>query len=287
MSEPEHLREGFVGCAFDAQLGCPVCLGAASREVGRAANINPDLRHDFTLRACTACNHWWIDPIPSQALLDHLYGRASHSVVGVGWATQVKTRLTVPEQAVVAHERSATPGAYFELGVGKGLLFGRFRADGWSCAGVEPGAWAGLCSGSSADEELYRSLADVPSDRAFDVVIALDVLEHVRDPAAMLRRLRELARPGARVYLAFPNCESFRARLAGARWRMVRPLGHVHFFSRASVEALVKSSGLALVDARATDLVEWKRLWAEPWALPAGLVQLAGMGDQWFVRATV
>ena len=42
-------------------------------------------------------------------------------------------------------------------------------------------------------------------DASFDLVIAFQVLEHVRDPEAFLRKARRVARPGARVLIVTPN----------------------------------------------------------------------------------
>ena len=56
-----------------------------------------------------------------------------------------------------------------------------------------------------------------------------DVLEHVEDPLSLVKSIGDLIERGT-VYACFPNSESLRARLSKVRWRMVRPLGHLHFF---------------------------------------------------------
>jgi SAM-dependent methyltransferase len=50
--------------------------------------------------------------------------------------------------------------------------------------------------------DLHGSIEGIPVDDAsFDVVLCLQVLEHVPDPAAALRELRRAVRPGGRVLL--------------------------------------------------------------------------------------
>jgi SAM-dependent methyltransferase len=51
--------------------------------------------------------------------------------------------------------------------------------------------------------DLHGSIDAIPVDDAsFDVVLCLQVLEHVQDPAAAVRELRRVVRPGGRVLLS-------------------------------------------------------------------------------------
>jgi SAM-dependent methyltransferase len=51
--------------------------------------------------------------------------------------------------------------------------------------------------------DLHGSIDSIPVDDAsFDVVLCLQVLEHVPDPAAAVRELRRVVRPGGRVLLS-------------------------------------------------------------------------------------
>lgn len=51
--------------------------------------------------------------------------------------------------------------------------------------------------------DLHGSIDAIPAgDASFDVVLCLQVLEHVPDPAAAVRELRRVVRPGGRVLLS-------------------------------------------------------------------------------------
>jgi Methyltransferase domain len=270
----DNLREGYQGDAFSSQATCPLC-GQGAIFAGRARNIHPEHAVEFSLRRCKNCRHMWIDPLPTQPLLDYLYRQASNSVIGVGWESTKRHLLTLPEQRILAAEKTSIPGRYFELGVGKGLLFERFRSLGWVCLGVEPGDWGAGIPG------VVRSLSDVPEGAA-DVIVAVDVLEHVSDPIGMLKALRSLAGPSTRLYAAFPNHQSFRFLIQKEKWRMVRPLGHVHYFSKRSAVAMFREAGFSVQSARANDL--WERgLVRQPKSLIFGAVQALGLGDQWLI----
>ena len=47
----------------------------------------------------------------------------------------------------------------------------------------------------------------------FDVVLAGDVLEHVRDPGRVLEQARELLAPGGRLIVSVPNFGHWYVRL--------------------------------------------------------------------------
>jgi SAM-dependent methyltransferase len=74
---------------------------------------------------------------------------------------------------------------------------------------------------------------ELPSrvDRQFDAAFALDVFEYVAEPAAALRNLAEILRPGGQLFLTFPN--------------VMPPVGDgITFFrSPQEIEALLESAG--------------------------------------------
>lgn len=92
---------------------------------------------------------------------------------------------------------------------------------------------------------------ELPWDRAsFDVVLAADVLEHLRDARRALRLLRTYARPGATFILSLPNVAhaSIRLALLFGRFRYtesgILDRTHCSLFTFATARQLVDSSGL-------------------------------------------
>jgi 2-polyprenyl-3-methyl-5-hydroxy-6-metoxy-1,4-benzoquinol methylase len=95
-------------------------------------------------------------------------------------------------------------------------------------------------------------LNDHLGDERFDAVLFADVLEHLRDPAAMLRRARPFVAEGGAVVASIPNIAHISVRLAllGGEFRY-RDLGllddtHLHFFTRASIVDLFESAGFVV-----------------------------------------
>jgi SAM-dependent methyltransferase len=258
---------------FNAAPECPICRGG-STVIHAAGNIHPEKPYQFAFRRCHQCGHGWIDPMPSQGLLSHLYSTGSLSVIGA-WGD---SSMTLPEQVCATNELPKGTGTYLELGVGQGHLYRRFVEEGWQCIGIDPGDWARRFPG------VHRRIEEISSDFRADVIAAFDVLEHIPDPIRTLKQLKAAAKPGARLYCATPNVESARARWFKEDWRMVRPMGHVNYYSSKSIRLAMKAAGFEVVKLRATDLCKPH----VPRGLRDGIrvaVEVLGLGDQWSVIA--
>jgi SAM-dependent methyltransferase len=92
-----------------------------------------------------------------------------------------------------------------------------------------------------ADEATLASLGCV------DVVVLLDVIEHLPEPHATLRLAVEHLSLGGLIVLTTGDFASLYARFAGRRWRLMTPPQHLWFFTPASMRRLAAALGLELV----------------------------------------
>jgi len=88
------------------------------------------------------------------------------------------------------------------------------------------------------DEANFAELA------AMDVIVLLDVIEHLPDPAATLKLCARKLNPGGIIVITTGDFASLYARLAGARWRLMTPPQHLWFFTPASLQRLGGTLGL-------------------------------------------
>jgi SAM-dependent methyltransferase len=262
---------------------CPICGDADFNVQGIARTIHPESEISAQLMECRACSHWFITPTPTQEALVSLYSRGSPYVVGREWKG-IKKGLSIPERYIVGQESrtSRQHCKYLEIGIGAGLLFDYFKDRGYECVGVEPGAWARNGPG------LVNDIEDL-EDSYYDLVVMADVLEHVRDPLGMVRFVSQRMKSGT-LYACFPNNQSLRAKWAKSNWRMVRPFGHLHFFSKQSLTIMFESNGFRLADLRKTDRVDFC-LRSLLWPPHQSVVRMFMLptqrlwGDQWIVQA--
>ena len=106
----------------------------------------------------------------------------------------------------------------------------------------------------------------------FEVLVAADVLEHVRDPLAVLRAMKPLLADGGRVVLSLPHAghsvvltalfeSDFRYGDNGLLDRT-----HIRFFGLRNMEELARDAGMKIVRAefvvRSPEHTELARSWA-------------------------
>ena len=77
-------------------------------------------------------------------------------------------------------------------------------------------------------------------DESFDVVVAGELLEHVREPAALVAEVRRVLRPGGTFVGSVPNGFRLKNRLRflAGRWPETDPT-HLHLFSSGDLRALL------------------------------------------------
>jgi 2-polyprenyl-3-methyl-5-hydroxy-6-metoxy-1,4-benzoquinol methylase len=125
---------------------------------------------------------------------------------------------------------------------------------------------AGVCETvTCADVETEEPWAELAGQH-FDAVLLLDVLEHLRSPAEVLRRASSLLTPAGVVVVSLPNITHAAVRLALLQGRFeytdtgILDRTHLRFFDRASAEQLLLDAGLTIAErlrvVRALDQTE-------------------------------
>ena len=101
---------------------------------------------------------------------------------------------------------------------------------------------------------------DFPERSEYDCIIFADVLEHLPDPAAVLRRCVRSLKPGGKIIISVPNAANIVVRLSllfgrfeyGDRGILDRT--HLRFFTRKTFTKLLQESGLNVRQMFATPI---------------------------------
>jgi 2-polyprenyl-3-methyl-5-hydroxy-6-metoxy-1,4-benzoquinol methylase len=155
------------------------------------------------------------------------------------------------------------PGRVLDVGCAGGLLAARLRARGQFVVGVDASPPQG--AEENVDLLVVADLdAGLPDDARregpYNLVFALDVLEHLRDPARLLRELHEVCAPDAVLVTSVPNIGHWypRARIGLGRFdydrRGILDATHLRFFTWRSFSAMAARVGWRVEQRRVTGL---------------------------------
>ena len=172
------------------------------------------------------------------------------------------------------------PGAarILEVGCGSGNTLDHLRRNGigiWH-GGVEINdGMAREASGKvdriwiGAIEEVLAAEDGIGAETDFDVILCLDILEHLIDPWTVLKRLVGHLSAGGTVIASIPNIRFHKAvlpLLLKGKWsyeeRGVLDSTHLRFFTRETAVAMVRDAGLEISAVEpSTALKPWKNKW--------------------------
>lgn len=130
-----------------------------------------------------------------------------------------------------------------DVGCYTGIFVEIAAAAGWDAWGVDPSSWA-VAETHKAGLQVVEGTLEMAGfpDAHFDVITMWDVIEHVGDPAAELRRAYRLLRPGGTLVVHTMDIDSPFARLMGHRWPWLMEM-HIFFFSQDTLCQMVEQVG--------------------------------------------
>jgi SAM-dependent methyltransferase len=251
------MREGEAW--FRALTACPACAGAGIRGY-KKGNFSGDLTQDqikitdsqygktWDLSICGDCGHIFANPCPTPEHLSSLYGRVEDPLYEEESAGRSRNFLRILRRL---EKFIPERGALFDVGAATGILLDLARRRGWEPTGIEPSSWAVRAAADRYGIGLIEGTletATLPEDR-YAAVTMVDFIEHTPLPFEAVRKAQAILRPAGILVLVTPDIHSRAARLAGRKWWHLRP-AHLSFFSRRSLDALLRRAGFSIVAER-------------------------------------
>lgn len=191
---------------------------------------------------CRRCGLMWVSPRPAPAEIAARYVEVEDPL----YAAEREGRALTFDRHLRSLERLVGPAAgrsLLDVGAYIGVFVEVARARGWDAVGLEPSRWATATARERGLPVTQGFLEDRPfPPRSFDVVTLWDVIEHVTDPLATLRRCHELLRPGGTLVVHTMDAGSSAARLLGRRWPWLMEM-HLFYFDRSTLTAMLRTAG--------------------------------------------
>jgi SAM-dependent methyltransferase len=203
----------------------------------------------FTLTRCDGCGLCYFSPRPGRDAIGAYYPSAygPHSAHDGDESRMVKRRSKRFDPV-----GDLRPGRYLDVGCGAGQSLLRMKSKGWDVVGFDVSEQA-AAAGRRLGVEIRtgRELGEAGLEAAsFDLVTLFCVLPHVHDPAAALREVARVLRPGGLLLMTLPNLRSLNFALFRAFWYHLEPPRHLFFFSERNLEELAARTGFEAVGRR-------------------------------------
>lgn len=265
--------EGFGSIRWEDTV-CAVCGSASASFLVEVSDFIYDRKGAAKIVRCNDCGHLYQNPRPTRDTIGVCYtadyGPHTHDLSPVPavddssaqpqerrWYLTPAVR-SIPGIKAIYHWLSAGSEApvrlppakeakALEIGCGSGGYLQRLLRAGWQVEGIE-----------FADEPARRCRqlgfrvhttgiedADL-SPRAYDLVVAWMVVEHLHDPSAVLRQMNDLLKPDGILMISVPNIDCWELRAFGKYNFILNEPTHLQHFSVASIRRLLVSSGFEI-----------------------------------------
>jgi SAM-dependent methyltransferase len=136
-----------------------------------------------------------------------------------------------------------------DVGCGSGALLEAAKRAGWNAEGIEVSRSSIEHVHSLGFKVFHGTLEEARFDNGvFDVVTAVELLEHVPQPRELIKEIARVLRAGGLFWATTPNGKGVSARLLGSRWSMVAPPEHLHLFSAKGLRLILKEAGFRQIN---------------------------------------
>jgi 2-polyprenyl-3-methyl-5-hydroxy-6-metoxy-1,4-benzoquinol methylase len=198
--------------------------------------------------SCRACDVCFLNPFPP-AELGAQYFAASYAAPAKSlyYDDAFKERVSVIR--LDALNRLQPVGRrLLDVGCGKGQFVGVARREGWDAWGVEFDGGAVTTAREAGIMTVFEGSIDHPAlPTAFDVITLWDVIEHLRDPKAVLRETFDRLAPGGLLAVRTGNIRSFRFAKNPAKW-WAFGVDHRFYFSPQSLSKALLATGFSIAE---------------------------------------
>ncbi|MFN0207581.1 MAG: methyltransferase domain-containing protein [Planctomycetota bacterium] len=144
------------------------------------------------------------------------------------------------------------PGKILDVGCAAGYFLSIAKENGWDCTGVEVSPLVGgfardryhlnILEGTLLDQKLEAS--------SFDLITFWDVVEHLPDPAAVLKEARRLLKPDGILLIETQNVASRFAKTMGPKWHHYKHAEHIYHFNPDTIRKLAAAAGFEVLECK-------------------------------------
>lgn len=244
---------------------CLACAGSALQPWAQARDVEYVTSTEvFAYMRCTECGALSLTP-PPQDRLAEIYPDNYYSFSGAkqSLAERVKQWLDRRMFRRLLADLGGNALSGLDVGGGNGWLLAQARAvDARLTRTVVVDLDASAKDGAQAlgHEFVLSRIEDYQTEQRFDLILLLNLIEHVADPVEVLGKMRQFLAPGGKILVKTPNHESLDGRLfRHSNWGGYHCPRHWVIFTPESFELAANKADLVV---RSTRMTQGAPFWA-------------------------
>lgn len=210
---------------------------------------------------CNRCGLTYVTPRRDPEKLREMYLAdywQSTSAKDFGYTNYLKDEplylKTYRRRFAAVRKHFTNPARVLDVGCAAGYFLSIAKENGWNCTGVEVSPLVGKFARERYQLDVRQGtlLEQNFNNERFDLITFWDVVEHLPDPIAVLRRARQLLAPNGKILIETQNVNSRFARWMGPKWHHYKHAEHIFHFNPETIKKLTAAAGFKVIECRAS-----------------------------------
>lgn len=224
-------------------MECPVCH---NRRLELLLLGVPDYEYGLPAKAdfyrCQDCRA--IPQIPPPRDLKALYPDSYEPYAVTGLSSRLKNLQARLRLRQLRAELPGLNAEILELGCAGGHFLHALKSLGYAkLTGVDFNPEMGSTVKGLGARFLTGDIETLDFNGRYGWIVMNNVIEHLLDPGALLKRLQSHLLPGGKIVIQTPNAEALSRSLFGRYWSGWHAPRHIHVFSEESIARLGSEAG--------------------------------------------
>lgn len=136
-----------------------------------------------------------------------------------------------------------------DVGCGDGYFLAVAKRLGWEVFGTEFTAEAAkVCREKGI--QIHQGDLQTFSAEQFDVITSFEVLEHINNGTAHVKKINSLLRNGGLFYFTTPNFNSLSRKRLGGKWNIIEYPEHLTYYTIRTISKLLAKEGFSRKSVR-------------------------------------
>lgn len=235
-------------------VNCPLGCQEHDEIIVVGSDILHGLPGEFIVVACKSCGLMRTNPRPTPESISVFYPDDYGPYLGTRIQEEKKPTVGLKKIIKPLVKRlfdfnttrlpNITPTRLLEIGCASGSFLDQMAKKGWQVEGIEFSEKAAQAAIQLGYHVHIGSLETAPKpEKPFDLIVGWMVLEHLHDPIAGLKKLRECATSQSWLVFSVPNAGSLEFRLFKDKWYALQLPTHLHHFTPKTIKYVLQAGG--------------------------------------------